>query len=272
MLGVEFNMFFSVRCIYVKWPLLSILVVTIIFGLSLAVLFQVTEGSIEGEIDLIEFWDSLWVVFIIITTVGYGDIYALSNLGRLSMILIAIIGNVLVSLIIMSLEQAVKLSTYEIKAFELVSRLTERERIQHTTREYVFNSMSYSVEKTKILDKFNDLKNLKQTLGRIGDDPIKQKQINNMNYEIKNKKENLMRLLNKKFNQNQDLKVQYRKFANDFVPHSLEEMVRKRLKYIGERFGDLKTLDENNKAKSLKILNLLTLMEKKTFASEYLDT
>ena len=173
MLGVEFNMFFSFKCIYVKWPLLSLLVMTIMFGLSLAVLFQVTEGSIEGEIDLIEFWDSLWVVFIIITTVGYGDIYALSNLGRISMILIAIIGNVLVSLIIMSLEKAVKLSTYEIKAFDLVCRLTEREKIQHTTRDYVLNAMNYSIEKRRILGKFSELKNLKQKLGRIGDDPVK---------------------------------------------------------------------------------------------------
>jgi hypothetical protein len=44
--------------------------------------------------------NSAWLTIITMTTVGYGDIYARTNFGRFFSVIAFIVGNVLISLII----------------------------------------------------------------------------------------------------------------------------------------------------------------------------
>ena len=54
------------------------------------------------------YWNSLWVTVITMTTVGYGDIYPVSTMGKCVCIIMCFWGNFLISLIIISLANLVE--------------------------------------------------------------------------------------------------------------------------------------------------------------------
>ncbi len=62
-------------------------------------------------------WNSLWCTFITMTTVGYGDIYPVSTMGKLICVVMCLWGNFLISLIIVSLAEYVELNSSEAKAY-----------------------------------------------------------------------------------------------------------------------------------------------------------
>ena len=61
--------------------------------------------------------DPIWLGFISILTVGYGDIFPQTHLGRLDIILGYFIGQVLLSILIVSLIDIFSLKTKELRAY-----------------------------------------------------------------------------------------------------------------------------------------------------------
>lgn len=53
-------------------------------------------------------WNSMWCSFITIATVGYGDLYPVSTMGKIICVVIMFWGNFLISLIIVSLANLVE--------------------------------------------------------------------------------------------------------------------------------------------------------------------
>jgi voltage-gated potassium channel Kch len=66
--------------------------------------FSVSKSMRDANIDFNIFQNCIWCVLVTMTTVGYGDYYPSTNLGRLIIIITAIIGNIIISLIIVSMQ------------------------------------------------------------------------------------------------------------------------------------------------------------------------
>lgn len=62
-------------------------------------------------------WNSMWCSFITISTVGYGDIFPVSTMGKIICAIIMFWGNFLISLIIVSLANLVEFGRQEAKAY-----------------------------------------------------------------------------------------------------------------------------------------------------------
>ena len=65
--------------------------------LLLIVAFSFVLPAFETGIN--NFWDALWYCFAIVTTIGFGDLYAVSAVGRVLSVILGIYGIIVVSLI-----------------------------------------------------------------------------------------------------------------------------------------------------------------------------
>lgn len=67
--------------------------------------------------------NTIWNVLVTMTTVGYGDYYPKTNMGRIIGLIIAFWGVFIVSLFVVSLSNMFEFDSGEMKAFHLNDRL-----------------------------------------------------------------------------------------------------------------------------------------------------
>lgn len=77
-----------------------------------------------------EFGNSLWCVIITMATVGYGDYYPTTYLGRFILFLASISGIILSSLLILTLSTYLSMQISEIKSHITLQRLKLRESLE----------------------------------------------------------------------------------------------------------------------------------------------
>jgi hypothetical protein len=74
--------------------------------------------------------NTLWVTIITITTVGYGDIYPKTHIGRMVGITACLSGYVMISLFVITLTNMLNMSVAEQNSYNLMKRLEYREEIK----------------------------------------------------------------------------------------------------------------------------------------------
>jgi potassium intermediate/small conductance calcium-activated channel subfamily N protein 2 len=67
-------------------------------------------------------WNSMWCTVITMTTVGYGDFYPRTHLGRCIAILACLLGNVMISLMVVSLTTSSEFSPSQRKAYDNIMK------------------------------------------------------------------------------------------------------------------------------------------------------
>eukprot|EP01017_Pseudomicrothorax_dubius_P034559 TRINITY_DN4758_c0_g1_i5.p2 TRINITY_DN4758_c0_g1~~TRINITY_DN4758_c0_g1_i5.p2 ORF type:complete len:181 (+),score=36.83 TRINITY_DN4758_c0_g1_i5:921-1463(+) len=72
---------------------------------------------------LASFPNAMWNVVVTMTTVGYGDYYPMTSLGRIVAFFICIWGVFVVSLMVVTLSNFLNMSTPEMKAFNVIERI-----------------------------------------------------------------------------------------------------------------------------------------------------
>ena len=93
---------------------------TVLLGLVLRTFEKGTQGGQSGNFDFI--WNSFWVIILTMTTVGYGDIYPVTHLGRFVVILACVIGAVVLTLFVNAMTNTMQMKPKEAK----VSREIEK--------------------------------------------------------------------------------------------------------------------------------------------------
>eukprot|EP01015_Nassula_variabilis_P020860 TRINITY_DN3666_c0_g1_i8.p1 TRINITY_DN3666_c0_g1~~TRINITY_DN3666_c0_g1_i8.p1 ORF type:complete len:566 (-),score=52.04 TRINITY_DN3666_c0_g1_i8:4-1701(-) len=68
-------------------------------------------------------WNSFWCVIVTMTTIGYGDIYPVTHLGRLTTVFACIWGIFILSLVVVTLNDNVKLTSEQSSAYDEIIRV-----------------------------------------------------------------------------------------------------------------------------------------------------
>jgi len=81
---------------------------------------------------------ALWNIVVTMTTVGYGDVYPKTNIGRLIGSFICFWGCILVSLFVVSISEALEFTSPQQNAFDLIKRMLYRDSL----KKYAANAVS----------------------------------------------------------------------------------------------------------------------------------
>jgi hypothetical protein len=136
--GVNFSFSFILRAEIRKRPFI---ILTITFILSVFLLgfslmsfeYAIINTSLEqqkSKNELNSLSNSFWLIIVTMTTVGYGDYYPRSHLGRFIGVICCIFGSLLVSMTVVSLGNFTVLNEKENKAFLRIMKLKENDRIE----------------------------------------------------------------------------------------------------------------------------------------------
>jgi len=130
--GVTFGPSVTFRAFMDKWPIRTVGTIFTVGIIICAHALRVTErplcrspeaiavgwcgDSTLGTKDFSNFTVCLWATFITGLTIGYGDVYAVTHLGRMSSVFIALFGVVSVALLLNAVSKSVQLANDEVRA------------------------------------------------------------------------------------------------------------------------------------------------------------
>jgi len=83
------------------------------------------------------YWDVFWLIIITMMTVGYGDFYPQTHIGRFICFLLSVVGMILVGLLIVKLGSIVELSTHEKKALNTIKMNMNLNKIEKKAKELI---------------------------------------------------------------------------------------------------------------------------------------
>ena len=112
MLGNQVTRNTAVRCLIINDPYIFLIIVTTVIVLTIAFSFRIIEGPLilldNDGLDLSTISNCIWLTLVTMTTVGYGDYYPKTNIGRIFAITGAFIGTILMSFIVVAMSNSLK--------------------------------------------------------------------------------------------------------------------------------------------------------------------
>lgn len=157
MLGFRLSRFFSIKCLMIVHPYLFLLISGSIVAFAFAMILRISDGPIieisdkakENQLNFKPIANALWVALVSMTTVGYGDIYPLTNLGRFVVVVCAVLGTIIVSLMVISLQNSLQFNTSEERAYNLKRQIDLKSKVQRKSVEYFMSQYKFIRLKTK---------------------------------------------------------------------------------------------------------------------------
>ncbi|OMJ84588.1 hypothetical protein SteCoe_14262 [Stentor coeruleus] len=106
------NAYFAIKCDLKERPFITIFTFFTILIITLGIAVMVAERSVAASrnLDMGQLTNNEWLIFVTMGTIGYGDIFPVTHHGRLFCIVACIGGMILVSALIVSLNQASELN------------------------------------------------------------------------------------------------------------------------------------------------------------------
>ena len=133
MFGCTISLRFIIKCILKQKPL-SALTTLLLYGvLFFGFLIMVAESPIDKVVlhDIkFSYQNSCWLVIITMTTVGYGDINPMTEIGKLVIIFISLFGIVVVSLMVVIISKELEFSGPEGNAYTVLRKLQYKEQLK----------------------------------------------------------------------------------------------------------------------------------------------
>ena len=143
MYDVDCNYHFVLKCIMKEKPLTFVLISGLFSIVFFGQAMKICEAPLvrpfmkDGQLitttgnNFDVYYNSWWNVVITMTTVGYGDYYPRTHLGRVFSILLSIWGIFIVSLTVVSLTNLLNLDNLENKAFTVLQKLRAKEELRN---------------------------------------------------------------------------------------------------------------------------------------------
>lgn len=141
--GESADSIFALKSFIQDSPFMGIGIVFISLSLFSAVVMRIFERPSRLEDNerissgLSELSDNLWVIFFTTTTVGYGNIFPITHMGRLTCILACIFGNMYLGMLVVAINQKMDHSDSENLAYSWIYR----HYIKSSTRRHALKSI-----------------------------------------------------------------------------------------------------------------------------------
>lgn len=140
MYGGDNSTLFAIKALMKTEPnrlIFSLLIFTIfVFGNSVRIC-EAPLDRIDGETMLHNYANSVWEVIITMTTVGFGDMFPRTIFGRIFMILCALNGVVIVSIMVLTVMNNFEFEPLENRAFIVTSKVSKRKELKNTSSKII---------------------------------------------------------------------------------------------------------------------------------------
>lgn len=262
MISSELDFMFTFKCKMRNSPYQMLIILVVLTSIPLAYFLHIIESPVEninnigGALNNYKSFDNcLWNVFIIITTVGYGDYYPISTLGRLAAVMVSLIGIVLVSLIIMTLQNSSKFSSYEAKSKDFIDRLNAKLEIKEQASNYFKETLKFLMFKSRYIKGVKSLTKVRRS--DTNGDERERSIIESEKQDTKNAAI-LQEALIKRLNQKLNLKTLLKNFHRDYEPYDPMSILQDKVKDLDERLNELADQNQFIEEKLGKILTKLS--------------
>jgi hypothetical protein len=120
----------------------SLFIIAILFGFAMHTI-ELTYTPGPTDTATAQFFNS-WVatfffIFVTMVTVGYGDIYPKTHIGRFIVLWVAVVGTMVVSLMVVALTNSTALTTGEIRVFNNVDQISLRNEVKKKASQLIYN-------------------------------------------------------------------------------------------------------------------------------------
>ena len=135
--GCEANTIFAMKAVLKEKPFISLMILmtisTLIFGLAVRHFerpFWYVNPEVKNPQNYDSIWNGMWLIIITMMTVGYGDFYPHTHMGRFVCILACFWGVFLVSMMVVTLTVVSSFEQKEKRAYDILFRLNIKEEIK----------------------------------------------------------------------------------------------------------------------------------------------
>jgi len=165
--GCSADLMFAVRGTFKQKPNVTLVSTIFISGIILAYMLRIFERPLsdasQQDFDSIE--TSMWNIIVTMTTVGYGDTFPKSDMGRLLGIVICLWGVLLVSLFVVTISDALEFNIPQKNAFNLIHRLIFRGQLKKEAAGAILSHYKIKLYERKhknIVDKHENIEKILQ--------------------------------------------------------------------------------------------------------------
>ena len=130
----------------------SLFATMVLFGLGVRIFERCYEDKF-GSFDpyFSQYVDTFWFIIVTMVTVGYGDRYPLTHMGRFLALWVGVVGTLLVSLMLVALSSTTQLSNGEQRVFSRVDIISLRSKAKQYGSELLFNIFTMYVSNKRII-------------------------------------------------------------------------------------------------------------------------
>lgn len=151
--GCEANTMFVFKALFKEKPFIMLscgmFVSIFIFALAVRVYERPYKVNEELGLNYNYVWNSMWLVVLTMTTVGYGDIYPNTHIGRFIIVIACFWGVFLVSMMVVTLNDTSKFSPAEKRSYDMLTKLKAKEQAYRAASKLVAVCLQYMVFKRK---------------------------------------------------------------------------------------------------------------------------
>ena len=131
--GCSANTKFALKAVLQEKPYLvltaSMASSIVIFGFATRIFERpYTHDNSDQDLNFDYVWNSMWLIVLTMTTVGYGDFYPRTHMGRFVVVLACFWGVFLVSMMVVTLTVSSEFTKGESRAYDILFRLNAKEQ------------------------------------------------------------------------------------------------------------------------------------------------
>jgi len=250
MMGKQSGYFFSLKCLFISKTLRILIFITILTCIIFAYILKIIEGPVyllsnknDNENNHMKYLNCFWTILVSMTTVGYGDYFPKSVLGRFIISIVIILGTFIMALNINNFQSKTDLNDQDRNSLNLILRLEEKDEIKNLSVSYFKNNYMYVINKRKFFrgEIVNNNQNKKIMIQRARDKFFYRKKYKNVvhKFQIKYKMATDVDQVKKKIRKLDDT-------VND-LDNKLDNFYKRYSNYYHSKYENKNNFINNNK-------------------------